>query len=130
LDLEGEVLAAVVAIDAPLEADQLLPAPDNASHHPVERAAIKQLVGPPRRVAGVDPVRRARALAALLAPRRLDFLHVGEVVDAHGQLDQVQRQAVPLNTSQAENSSVICSPHRWKIRRAVTDSTVLAQSAA
>jgi hypothetical protein len=70
-------------------------------------------------------VRRAQALPALLAPGGLDFLHVGEVVDADRQLDQMQRhhsrlirhpvppQAGPVHSPAG---GVICAPQRWKIR--------------
>src|SRR5689334_16891209 len=88
-DLDSAVLARLLLVEVLLEADQLLAAADDAPHHPVERAALQQLLDPLGHVAGIDPVRRTRSLAALLAPRRLHFLHVREIVDADGKLYQV-----------------------------------------
>jgi len=73
-----------------VEADQFLAAADDAPHHPVERAALQEFIDPLGHVAGIDPVRRARTLASLLSSGRLKLLHVGKVIDADRQLDQMQ----------------------------------------
>src|ERR1700730_637665 len=136
-DLDSTEFLAVVLVEILLEADQFLAAADDAAHHPVERAAGQQFGRPPRRVPGIDPVRRARTLPALLAPRRLDLLHVGEVVDAYRQLDQMQRHrsrlvraALPLKQRLST-----ARPMAWYARNSdgrfsthPSDSTVFTQS--
>ena len=95
LELDAAELLAAFLVEIVLEADQFLADTDDATDHPVERTA-HQILAPPRRVAGIDPVGRTRRLAALLAPCRLDLLHVSEIVDADRELDEMQRHRLRL----------------------------------
>jgi len=79
----------------------------------------------------------AGTLAALLAPRRLDRLHVGEVVDANRQLDQMQRHrsrlvraASPLKRriSTAPRTAWYARNSRGGFATHPSDTTVFTQS--
>src|SRR5260370_789054 len=89
LDLDLAVLVGLFLVEILVEPDQLLAAADDAPHHPIKRAAGQQLLGAARRVPGIDPMWRARRLAALLPAVGLKLFHVREVVDADRQLDQM-----------------------------------------
>src|SRR5713226_3943198 len=137
LDLDSTVFLAVVLVEILLEADQFLAAADDAAHHPVERPTGQQFTRPPRRVSGINPVRRSRTLPALLAPRRLDLLHMGEVVDADRQLDQMQRHRSRLVRAAPPLKRRLSTarPTAWYARNSdgrfathPSDSTVFTQS--
>src|SRR5882757_6218470 len=136
-DLDSTEFLAVVLVEILLEADQFLAAADDAAHHPVERAAGQQFVRPSRRVPGIDPMRGSRTLAALFASRRLDFLHVSEVVDADRQLDQMQRHRSRLVRAASPLKRRLSTARRmaWYVRNSggrfathPSDTTVFTQS--
>src|SRR6202012_3804126 len=64
-DLDPAVFASLLLIEVLLEADQLLTATDDATHYPVKRAAVQQLLHPLGHVGGIYPVGGKVAPAAL-----------------------------------------------------------------
>src|SRR5882757_1276198 len=130
LDLDSTEFLAVVLVEILLEADQCLAAADNAAHDPVKRTAGQQLGRPSRHISGIDPMRGSRTLPALLAPRRLDFLHVGEVVHADRQLDQMQRHRWRLVRAASPLKRRLSTARRmaWYARNSGEDSQLIRQT--
>src|SRR5215471_17442404 len=87
VDLDQAVAAPVIVAPAAKSGD-VLAHPDLTADDPIDRAAGEHLLRPPRMVSRIDPI-----AAALRDARCADTAQMLDILDADGELQQVQRHA-------------------------------------